>query len=121
MWFPSSKRVVRVLLPALFLACLGLFFSTGQVFAAHFSEGESSYHTWCDQHGNNDHACNQDRENSTSSSDQCDRWDPNTGYCIHWQLHIYTYGPSVYDHWDSNRHDWNGDNRHTDCNCDNSK
>ena len=107
MQFSLGKSLVRLLLLALFVTCVGLYVTTGQA-SAH-----TAWDGGCDSngHNNSDHGCYYyggryyyGGSHSYNVSDNCDQWDPKTGYCVHWNLNIPN-GP-VYD----SAYPGNGDN-----------
>jgi hypothetical protein len=101
MRFPSRKRAVRVYLLALFIASLGIFATIGQVSAA--PANASWQNNQCHKQDDNGHwkchdgSSNHDRYYNCNSSDSdanfcdhasnydnCQEWDPNSGYCMLW-------------------------------------
>ncbi len=86
MKFYLGKSVVRIFLLALFVTCVGFFLTTGQA-SAH-----SDWQGGCDNHGHNN-GCDGYGYGYGSGyygnvSDNCDSWDPKTGFCLHWRLYI---------------------------------
>ncbi len=117
MRFSLGRSLVRILLLALFVTCVGLYVTSGQA-SAH-----SAWDSGCNNHGhdNSDSNCssydrndgyggnynydgNDGGSHAYNVSDNCDQWDPKTGYCVHWKLNIPN-GP-VYD----SAYPGNGDN-----------
>ena len=90
MKFYLGKSVVRILLLALFVACVGLFVSTGEASAHSYWQGGG-----CDNH---DHGCDggygygygdgYGYNYNVNVANNCDSWDPKTGFCLHWRLNI---------------------------------
>lgn len=110
MRFSLGKSMLRIGLLALFVTCLGLYMTTGQA-SAH-----SSWDNGCDSHGHHDshYDCYGDGGNyrgrySYSVSDNCDSFDPKTGFCLHWRIYIPGVGnqssDSTCDAWDPNTGD----------------
>ena len=102
----SGRRIIKLVLLASFIGCLGLYITAGPAFAAttQTAWGSNFDNNQCDSH-NMDQNCGDEFFNHPSSnvSFTCDSFDQN-GVCNHYKISFSGSRPSNCDSWDAQNH-----------------